>query len=966
MRVLVVVSDLEDLPADAGPRVSAEAFLAGQVEAPEPDTVVNLCRSWRYLSDGYYVSLLAEARGQGVFPSPSTIVGIRNPRLVLRALDEAGVATVEPQGALPAAIAPDLAGEGETVLVRDQSEGRPIYRPATELESAEVVACFGRCANPSFRRLAGAVYRVWPAPLLELSLLRVEGRWRVLHVRPLGLAELDQEQRLELVRQLRERPPRPVAPRKRPRASLAVLFDEADPCQPSSPETLERFERIAARQGLHVARIGLHEVGRLGEFDALLVRTLTGPDLPSFGFALQAEALGMPTLDDTASILRCCNKVYLHELLERGGVATPATRVFGRAASWGELTRELGEPLIVKVPDGSFSSGVFKLKSAEEFEARVGALLERSPLLLAQRFVPTAFDWRVAVLGGELLFACRYYMARGHWQIASATRGGTRYGRVEAVPLGSAPPAVLSAARQAAALVGEGFYGVDLKELEPGEVVVMEVNDNPNLDLGYEDAAEGDRVYEALAQHFLTRIQSGFRKPPPPRRSAQEEALAAWRTPIEARDEARVEPPYAAFGVCGIELEYAVVDRDLNAASLVEPALALLAGRPTSEVTLGVVGLTNEITDHVLELRTEDPLVSLVETERVLLEGVRRLGALLAGRFRGARLLPAAMHPWLEPAKAKLWRRSNRKIYGTYERLFDTATHGWRNVQACHVNLPLGSEEEAVALMNAAALLVPYLPALAASSPLVEGELGPAVDNRVSHLLTHQVKIPESQGELVPEFTTSLKAYRRDVLGVMYQAVDRLPDAGPIRREYLNARGAVFKFSRESLEVRIVDMQECVHADVALAAFVRWALADLSRQLLAGELALPDHALLVADLHATAERGSAARVHAPFLDLAERDAEGQAPVQAALAALLAGARRCASPAEVPYLDLVERIRAAGSLSERIAAALRPYEADEDAFTEAARRLYIELADCLLDNRPWRGRFEPWPGRATSA
>ena len=958
---LVVVSQLGDLPEYGGPQLSAEAFLAGDLPAESAGApVVNLCRSWRYLSDGYYVSLLAEARGDEVVPSPGTIVGMRSPHLVQRSLDEGGVPavdtepTAEASSPLPAAIA--RAPQGEPVLVLQPDAERVSYRAAADAETAQVVVVLGAAANPSFRRIAAAAHRVWPAPLLRLDLLRDQGRWKVVRLAPLALVELSGDERGALARRL-EAGVRAVVPVARPHASLAVLYDPEGEQRPSSPETIERLEKVAGRLGLHVQRIGPGDLGRLGEFDALLVRVVTGPDLPSFAFALQAEALGMPVVDDTASILRCCNKVYLHELLGRGGVPVPQTRVVTPQTDYADLARQLGTPVVVKLPDGSFSAAVFKVNSAEDYAARTGPLFDRSPLLLAQRFLPTAFDWRVTLLGGEVLFACRYHMARGHWQVACPTRSGPRFGRTEAVAIDQAPPRVIEVARQAAALVGRGLYGVDLKELDDGHVVVIEVNDNPNIDVGYEDAAAGDAVYEALARFFLARIRAGFVPDAAPRArlARREEDLGAWRQPIEAAPAARLAPPYPAYGVCGLELEYAVVDRDLNVASLVEPALATLAGRATSDVSLGAVGLSNEIVDHVLELKTEAPLASLLETEAVLVEGVRRVGALLADRFRGARLLPTGMHPWLVPERARLWQRSGRKVYRTYERLFDTLAHGWRNVQSCHVNLPFGSEAEAIAMLNASALLVPYLPAVAASTPLVEGELGPAVCNRVAHLLTHQVKLPESQAELVPEFARSFAHYRRDVLGAMYRAVDRLPGSRPIRREFLNARGAVLKFSRTSMEVRIVDVQECVRLDVAIAAYVRWALCALARELASGALALPDHALLVADLRATAQAGSLARVHAPFLSDLPRGDDGLAPVEAVTAALVARARAEARADELPYLDLVERVARSGTLSERIAAALRPHVADDDAFTETARRIYIELADCLLDNEPWRGR-----------
>ena len=954
---LLVVSDLSDLPDYSGPRVCAREFLESHAGT---DPVINLCRSLSYLSEGYYVSLLAEARGLEVSPQPATIVAIRNPRAVLRALGEAGIPIVdfegEPdrEGSLPGAIAP----KGESpVWVRERRERTIHFRQAEPSETARVVVCLGRSSHASFRSLAKAAYRVWPFPLFELRLLREDRRWNVIHLAPLGLGELDAAERVELKAALeRAESADASAPAPtRATASLAVLYDNHDSHAPSTPETIDRFAKVAATQGLHVQRIGLGSIERLGEFDALFVRTLTGPDLPSFAFALQAEALGMPVIDDTTSMLRCCNKVYLHELLTREGVPQPETRVASSQTSFRELAAELGTPFVVKLPDGSFSTAVFKIGSEADYAERAQPLLARSPLLLAQRFLPSEFDWRIGVLGGKPLFSCKYHMARGHWQIASASARGARYGKTEAIALSQTPPAVLEVATRAANLIGSGLYGVDLKQLEDGRVVVIEVNDNPNLDLGYEDARAGDRIYAAIANFFLERIRSGFEPTPKivPKRRIQDDELRAWRVPIETGPLAA--QPYRAFEVCGLELEYALVDRDLNRAPLAESALALLGGRPTSEVQLGAAGFTNEIVDHVLEVRTDIPLPGLVETEAVLVEALRRVGALLASRHGGARLLPTAMHPWLDPRQAQLWKRSSRRVYETYARLFDTESHGWRNVQSCHVNLPLGTDAEAVALVNACALLVPYLPALAASSPMLEGELGPAVCNRLAHILTHQLKVPASQGELVPEYCESLAGYRRDIFGPMFAAIDALPDSKAIRGEFLNARAAVIKFSRQSLEVRVLDTQECVKLDVAIASFVRWSLAWLAGELQSGRLALPKHALLVKDLHATVQHGSQARVHAPYLDDLPRDEAGLSSVADLLRALLTRARTRVTPAEAPYMDLIASVIESGSLSERIAARLRPHQGNEDAFTEAARRTYIELADCLLDNEPWRGR-----------
>jgi glutathione synthase/RimK-type ligase-like ATP-grasp enzyme len=171
----------------------------------------------------------------------------------------------------------------------------------------------------------------------------------------------------------------------------------------------------------------------------------------------------------------------------------------------GEVIQRVGLPCVLKKPDGSFSAGVAKATSQEELEERLAVLLEESELVVAQEFTPSAFDWRVGVLDGQPLYAARYHMAKGHWQIIHARGDSTRYGDVEAVAIDDAPKQVVEIAVKAARLIGDGVYGVDLKEVN-GRVIVMEVNDNPNLDGGFEDGVLKDALWDELIRWFRVRL----------------------------------------------------------------------------------------------------------------------------------------------------------------------------------------------------------------------------------------------------------------------------------------------------------------------------------------------------------------------------------------------------------------------------------------------------------------------------
>jgi glutathione synthase/RimK-type ligase-like ATP-grasp enzyme len=227
----------------------------------------------------------------------------------------------------------------------------------------------------------------------------------------------------------------------------------------------------------------------------------------TFRFSRRAVAEGLVVMDDPESVLKCTNKVYLAELLDRKGILTPRTMIVHRD-NVDEIVPRLGLPCILKEPDSAFSQGVVKVDTLEEVMRVTGEMLEDSDLVIAQEFLPTAFDWRIGVIDRRAIYACRYYMAPRHWQIIRRKPDQPiDYGRVETVPVELAPLQVVRTAVKAANLIGDSLYGVDVKQIGR-RCYVIEVNDNPTIQSGIEDAVLKDALYDRIMEVFLRRLES--------------------------------------------------------------------------------------------------------------------------------------------------------------------------------------------------------------------------------------------------------------------------------------------------------------------------------------------------------------------------------------------------------------------------------------------------------------------------
>jgi glutathione synthase/RimK-type ligase-like ATP-grasp enzyme len=488
MSILIVVNNPEDWPLQiqgAGV-VSAKAYLSDPgFSELRGVKVFNLTRSYRYQSIGYYVSLLAEARGHKPLPSVNTIQ--------------------------------DMKSQTITRFVSDDLF-ELIQKSLAPLRSEEFVLSiyFGRNLAKRYERLSLSLFNLFPAPLLRARFIH-NRNWQLQSIGPIATNDIPEDHKSFVIATAGDyfsgkRLPRRA--RQAERYDLAILHNPTETQPPSDGKALRKFVRAAQQLDFYVELITKNDYGRIAEFDALFIRETTGVNHHTYRFARRAKIEGLVVIDDPDSILKCTNKVYLAELLARHRIPAPQTTIINRG-NLQAMSSSIILPCILKQPDSAFSQGVVKVADRAEFIAAATRLLEKSDLIIAQAFMPTAFDWRIGVFNRKPLYACKYYMVGRHWQIVRRDHSGKpREGRAEAVALDEAPPLVVATALKAANLIGDGLYGVDVKEIDH-KAYVIEINDNPNIDSGTEDGVLRGELYAAIISGFLARIEErkGERRP---------------------------------------------------------------------------------------------------------------------------------------------------------------------------------------------------------------------------------------------------------------------------------------------------------------------------------------------------------------------------------------------------------------------------------------------------------------------
>jgi len=403
------------------------------------------------------------------------------------------------------------------------------------------------------------------------------------------------------------------------------------------------------------------------------------------------------------------------------------------------------------------------------------------------------------------------------------------------------------------------------------------------------------------------------------------------------------------FEAYGVEIEAMIVDRDtLSVRSECDALMERVAGAAESEVELGPVAWSNELTLHVLELKTNGPAPSLSGLVPEFHASVRRANAELADM--GARLMPGAVHPWMDPhTETELWPHEYTEVYHTFDRIFGCSGHGWANVQSTHLNLPFHGDDEFGRLHAAIRLVLPLIPALSAGSPFLDGRRAPALDARLVAYRGNARRIPSVTGLVVPEPAFTQAQYETEILGRIYADLAPHDPEGVLHHEWANARGAIARFDRGTVEVRVIDAQECPSADLAVVA----AVTSVVRALAIGPLSQrdprsdPDTASLAQVLEDTTVRADRAEVAHPGL----LSTLGMPPKPRAAGDVWRELLDRFPPddPEGEWTAALEHILREGPLARRLVGAV-----GETPDRARLHEVYGALCACLQDNRPFEG------------
>ena len=453
--------------------VSANTYLSSETYQFETLRVINLCHSYTHQTIGYYVSLLAHARDHKAIPSVHNIQDVLNvtlSKLISQELDE------------------------------------EIEKSLHDIKTDKFIFSlyFGQNIAKRYTSLSKKLHNLFPIPLMRFTLEKKKN-WRIKELKLLAISDVP----LHHVPFMQEAAKAYLAKKrfyqyqqKHFYHDVAILVDPKELNAPSNKKALERFVRAGEDMGLHIDFIE-KSYKNLAEYDGLFIRATTAVNDYTYLMARKAYQENLVVIDDPQSIIKCTNKVYLAELMRTHQILTPETQFISK---YDKRLPFIQFPCVLKRPDSAFSHGVIKIEDKKSLEKKLSHFFKQSDIVLIQPFMPTEFDWRIGIIDNKPIFACKYFMARNHWQIYNWNSIKEREGLSETLPIQSVPDAVVKTALKCTRLIGDGLYGVDIKSHDDKHYVI-EVNDNPNVDFGIEDRLLGDTLYQHIMGVFLQRIR---------------------------------------------------------------------------------------------------------------------------------------------------------------------------------------------------------------------------------------------------------------------------------------------------------------------------------------------------------------------------------------------------------------------------------------------------------------------------
>jgi glutathione synthase/RimK-type ligase-like ATP-grasp enzyme len=460
------------------PVISAQEYLTTPHYATVKDVrIFNLCKDYSYQSKGYYVSLLAEARGHLPIPTSKNMVDLRAPKLVKV-----------------------ISGEFEDL----------VQQSLKSIKSREFVLSvyFGQNLATKYKELSAAFFKHFQIPFLRVKFVFTH-KWNIQSIRAISYNEISEEHRESVqvfAQQYFSKKRYDMAKPSKFLYDLAILVNDKDPAPPSNSKAIKKFIEVAEKNQFYVEIVSPKDLVRLSAFDALFIRQSTEVNNEAYAFARKAQQENIAIVDYPDAILKCCNKVFMAEALQNANIAAPKTLIVHQD-NIQKVLEEIKLPCVLKSPDSTFSFGVKKAKTQEEYIEMVGEMLKTSDLIIAQEFCPSDYDWRIGILDGKAFYACRYYMAKGHWQIYNwnAADKDDQDGNADCMAIEDVPPKIIDAALKSAKIMGQGLYGIDIKEVN-GKPLVIEINDNPNIDFGVEDGFYGEEVYQQIIKALKKRL----------------------------------------------------------------------------------------------------------------------------------------------------------------------------------------------------------------------------------------------------------------------------------------------------------------------------------------------------------------------------------------------------------------------------------------------------------------------------